>query len=100
MRREYASGRWSLTKASTSPGKGGRPVRSRDIRRIRRRRSVGGLGFSPFASNFARMKLSIRVRGHRVLRHTDGETRFIGWKAHHFLPSSISIIRVLALVVV
>ena len=53
-----------VTKALYSAGVGGRPVRSRVTRRSKVRRSAGGAGFSPFASNFARIKASMGVRTH------------------------------------
>ena len=47
------------TKASTSSGVGGKPVRSNVARRISTRFSAGGAGCKPFCSNAARMNSSI-----------------------------------------
>ena len=52
----------SATKASTTAGSGGRPVRSRATRRASVRRSASGAGARPSASSRARMKRSIGVR--------------------------------------
>ena len=55
-------GELSATKASTSSGVGGRPIRSKYSRRISVRRSASGDGDSPLSLSFARMKRSISFR--------------------------------------
>ena len=59
MRFEYATGESSFTKASTSPGLGGRPVRSNDARRISETRSARRDGVNPCCRYFKAMKRSI-----------------------------------------
>src|SRR5205807_1135410 len=62
-------------------GVGGKPVRSREARRISVRRSAGGEGFSPLASSFASTKASIGVFTH-ARSFTIGTAGFrTGWKA-------------------
>jgi len=59
MRFAYATGESSFTKASTSPGLGGRPVRSNDARRISETRSAGRDGANPCCRYFRAMNRSI-----------------------------------------
>jgi len=52
------------------------------------RASTGGEGLTLFASNFARMKESIFVRGQLAYCTFGGEISRTGWNAHHFRPFS------------
>src|SRR5262245_58270309 len=56
----------SSKNSSSSSTLGGRPIRSYVTRRSSVRGSASGAGERPFSSSFARMKLSIGLRGQLV----------------------------------
>ncbi len=67
----------SFTKASTSSGFGGSPIRSRLSRRASVRRSASGAGFRPRFSSSASTKASIGLRTH-ALSLTSGTAGRVG----------------------
>src|SRR6478672_9143160 len=73
-----ASGEGSLANASTSSYVGLYPTRSTYAHRTSVRFSSVGEGFSPFASNFARMNESIALTAHVAFFTLGGGTRLTG----------------------
>ncbi|MFO0958434.1 MAG: hypothetical protein U0800_13555 [Isosphaeraceae bacterium] len=77
----WASGESSCSKARISPGIGGRPIRSKEARRIQARRSASAAGFRPASSSFARMNRSIGSSGQDGSRTAGGSADRTGCQA-------------------
>src|SRR5262249_54799778 len=90
-RRSQASGAVSWMNRTTASGAGGKPVRSKESRRISVARSASLLYDSPFDSSFARRKESTGERAESEFRTGGGKVRRIAWKDQCARSSSVNV---------
>ena len=83
MSNSHAFARVSATKARTSSGVGGRPVRSNVARRINASREASGACETPAASRRASTNRSTGVRTHASSRTAGGAGATSGFQLHH-----------------